>query len=72
MAKQRQFIWSGIEWDTDGVSAEELDLPTSFIMEVEDDNVSPNDFDVASILSDEYDYAINSMGSVNIVNCEID
>jgi hypothetical protein len=70
MAKKRQFIWSGIEWDTDGVSAEELGLPTSFVMEVEDDNVSPDDFDVASILSDEYDYAINSMGSVDIVNCE--
>lgn len=70
MAKKRQFIWSGIEWDTDGVSAEELDLPTSFVMEVEDDNVSPSDFDVASILSDEYDYLINSMGCVDIVNCE--
>ena len=52
MAKKRQFIWSGIEWDTDGVPAEELDLPTSFVMEVEDDNVSPSDFDVANILSD--------------------
>ena len=70
MAKKRQFIWSGIEWDTDGVSAEELGLPTSFVMEVENDNVSPDDFDVANILSDEYDYAINSMGSVDVVNCE--
>lgn len=70
MAKKRQFIWSGIEWDTDGVPAEELDLPTSFVMEVEDDNVSPSDFDVANILSDEYEYAINSMGGVDIVNCE--
>ena len=52
MAKKRQFIWSGIEWDTDGVPAEELDLPTSFEMEVEDDTVSPSDFDVANILSD--------------------
>jgi hypothetical protein len=64
---KRQFIWSCIEWNTDGISAEKLGLPTEFVMNVEDDNVSPNDFDIASILSDEYDYAINSMGCVDII-----
>lgn len=59
----------GIKWDTDGVSIEELGLPTDVTFSVDDDkyqDILDNPDTITDMLSDEYGYCVCGYESDNL------
>jgi hypothetical protein len=65
----REIEIKGIKWDTDGVSIEELGLPTDVTFSVDDDkyqDILDNPDTITDMLSNEYGYCVCGYESDNL------
>lgn len=52
------YLLTNIEWDTDGVDPDELELPTELSINLENDGIDDLD-NVSDWLSDKYGWTVN-------------
>ena len=64
-----QVVFTNIKWDTDGQTPE-MELPTEFAVDVKDREQALQviNYEIGNILSDTYEYCVDSIGSVEV--CE--
>lgn len=60
-------VFEDIKWDTDGQEPD-MELPTEFAIDVKDlkEAMMVKEFDISDVLADNYEWCVESIGSVNI------